>query len=98
MIEQTLNRDFKIKGSAIGRSITDSSLTSFTVTMPILHNIYEAVEMYSKTQFSSSEQHVEARDSRIERDSKDVQKLIKWLRIHNPFLVTDAILSLSTGV
>lgn len=96
MIEQTLNREFKIKGGAIGRGITDSSLTSFT--MPILHNICEAVEVYSETQFSSSEQHVKARESRIERDDKDVAKLLQLLDIHNPFPISDAITSLSTGV
>ncbi|KYM98809.1 hypothetical protein ALC62_10473 [Cyphomyrmex costatus] len=99
IIEQTLNREFKFKGGPIGRGpLSDSALTSFTVTMPILHNICEAVENFSEKYFSTSEQHVEARESRIKRDEADLQKLVNWFEIHDPFPQNDCIVSLSTGM
>jgi len=37
------------------------------------------------------------RYSRIKRDNDDVNKIIEWLRIHNPFPRTNKIMSLPNG-
>ncbi|GBN88645.1 hypothetical protein AVEN_228990-1 [Araneus ventricosus] len=48
--------------------------------------------------FTTSEQHTDARDSRILRDNEDVQELVGWFESHDPFYVSDFVMSISTGI
>ncbi|KAL4100763.1 hypothetical protein QTP88_020794 [Uroleucon formosanum] len=48
--------------------------------------------------FKKIEQHVDARLSRISRDTNDLNILLKWFSSHPPFLELNEIISISTGV
>jgi len=65
-IEQTYVREMKCKGGLTrGRGVKDSVLQKWTGTMATMSTICEIVESFSNAHFSTSEQHVEMRSSRI---------------------------------
>lgn len=99
VIEQTANREFKMMGGIVQRGFTDDVLSSYVLTKPALSLITEAIEDFSGIAFFTSEQHVDARESRIKRDSCDIMKLQQWLELNNPFNVTMTVpISLGTGI
>ena len=65
---------------------------------PYTHDICEEVENFCGIQFSTSDQHVDARDSRIKRDTEDILKIKSWFDCHETFPYQDSIMSISTGV
>jgi len=98
-IEQTLMRMMKTRGGVTrGRGYTDSVLAKFTLGMPVMHSVSEAIERFTGVLSSSTEQHVDLRPSRISKDNKDSEKLRKWLSEHPPFPDLDKIVSLGTGI
>lgn len=98
VIEQTLMRGIKVVDSLTGRGFTDSVLSKWTLAMPALHDMCEALEKYCDILFVSGKQHVDSRESRIERDDENVKRLEIWLSCHNPFPISDDIMFISTGV
>ncbi|CAH1110229.1 unnamed protein product [Psylliodes chrysocephalus] len=66
--------------------------------MSFLHNISDAVENFCSIDFSTSEQHVELRSFRINRDNKEVKKLIDWFSQHSPFPAMKELISINIGV
>ena len=98
-IEQSLMRTMKCLGGLThGRGVQESVLSKWTLGMVFLHNICDEVEKFCNVDFSSSEQHVEMRSSRVNRDNDDVKKLMDWLCNHPPFPEVKDIMSISTGV
>ncbi|CAH1155651.1 unnamed protein product [Phaedon cochleariae] len=98
-IEQTLMRSMKSTGGLThGRGITDSVLAKWILAMPVLAEVSEAIENFCSVSFATSEQHVDARVSRISRDTQDLEKFVDWFSSHNPFPVSLEIMSISTGV
>ncbi|GBN43086.1 hypothetical protein AVEN_56061-1 [Araneus ventricosus] len=99
-IEQSLMRTMKCLGGLThGRGIKESVFSEWTLGMVFLHNICdEVVEKFCDVAFSSSEQHVEMRSSRVNRDNDNVKKLRDWLCKHPPFPGVKDIMSISTGV
>lgn len=82
VVEQDLMRATKVSGGLVGRGFTDSSLSKWVLAMTAVHQICESLEEYCDTAFVSGEQHVDSRESRIERDNEDVQRLqgkLAWL-------------------
>lgn len=63
-----------------------------------MQRVSQAVEDFTDVTTSTSEQHVNSRPSRQERDNTDVGKLLKRFRDHPPFPVLDVIVSLRTGI
>lgn len=45
-----------------------------------------------------SEQQVDMRSFRINKDNADFSKVQEWLSLHNPFSKTGEIMSLSSGI
>lgn len=98
LIEQDLMRILKIEGGMIGRTITESTLARWILAMPYTNDICKEIEKFCNIKFSTSEQHVDARDSRIKRDDADVLKMYEWFKSNDPFPCVDAIMCVSTGV
>lgn len=100
IIEQELMRRMKTSGGLThGRGITDSTLSRWISGMPQCLQVSEALENFSGVITVASEQHVELRSSRIERDQQDLCKLIDWLEIRNPFDPDiEGLMSISSGV
>lgn len=98
-IEQTMMKNMKsIGGLTHGRGMSESVLMRWTLGMVALQNICEEVEKFTYTSSSTSEQHIDMRRTRMERDDRDVGKMQNWLSTHPPFPVLNAVMSISSGV
>lgn len=99
-IEQTLMRSMKTSGGLThGRGVTDSVLSQWVLGMPICAEVCDNIEAFCGVSFSTSEQHVELRDSRQSRDISDTTTFIKWIMMHEPFSAARSeLISLSTGI
>lgn len=98
-IEQVLMKSMKSYGGLTrGRGMTDSVLSRWTLGMVYLHNICHEVDTYCEVTTATTEQHVDMRPSRITRDESDTEKLCSWFAQHPPFLTTDLIMSISSGL
>ncbi|CAG9761491.1 unnamed protein product [Ceutorhynchus assimilis] len=85
-IEQVLVRSMKSEGGLTrGRGLTEAVLGKWVLSMPESTRVCESLETFSKSRPCYSEQHVELRDSRGNRDYNDLQRLLSWLEFHNPF-------------
>ena len=92
-IEQILMRYMKTRGGLTrGRGVTDSGLAKWIHNMPASAALTEVVQTFFNVSFASSEQHVDARPSRIKRDSADLNKLLQFFSTYNPFPVKEQIM------
>lgn len=99
VIEQSLMKSMKIEGGVSrGRSTQESVLCKWVYGMYATNTICEEIERFCKISFDSVDQHVDARDSRIKRDNTDVNKLVDWFTLHNPFPNTNQLVSLLSGI
>ena len=71
VIKQTANREFKVVGGIVSRGFTDDVLGSYLLRKPAMSLMLEAIEDFSGIAFWTSDQHVDAHESRIKRDYKD---------------------------
>jgi len=98
VIEQTLNRSMKAIGGLIhGRSTRDSVKNHWIASAASNTKVCEQLESLVDVHSSSTEQHVDWRESRILRDTSDVAKLVEWLKSHSPFIDFDGIMSVRSG-
>ncbi|KAG5867406.1 hypothetical protein JTB14_014971 [Gonioctena quinquepunctata] len=97
-IEQVLMRGLKVMGGLTHRGLNDSILMKYIYGLPTMVRISQSLEEFTEVIFSTSEQHVDSRPSRQERDNADVMKLSKWLSQHPPFSVLVKLVSLGTGI
>lgn len=99
-IEQTLMRSMKtVGGLSRGRGITDETILNWIISTPVCTFVTAAVETFTGQSSSTSEQHIELRDSRKARDNADKTKFFSWLQQHNPFRNRCSdLVSLSTGI
>ncbi|KYN08456.1 hypothetical protein ALC62_00565 [Cyphomyrmex costatus] len=96
LIEQTLMRLMKVKGGLIGRGFTENTITAFTTGMIAMHNVCHQIEQFCGVTFTNSDEHVDARTSRIVRDISDVEKMYSWFTQNDPFCENDELISLSS--
>lgn len=98
-IEQTLMKSMKTSGGLThGRGLTAAVVTRWTQEMTALHNVCQEIERFTGVELSTSEQHVDSRDTMQKRDNTDAHKFLKWFHEHPPFPETTELISLSTGV
>lgn len=98
-IETTLMRGFKSRGGLTrGRGITDSVISKWILGTPATHDICISLEEFSGVLFATSEQHKDCGTYRKTRDAADIQKISQWFENHDPFCVTEDIISIATGV
>lgn len=87
-----------MRGGIINRGITESTANRWILGMPYTHDICEEIEEFCSIKFNTSDQHVDARDSRITRDYKDLQKIMLWFDSHDPFAHDESLMNIATGV
>ncbi|CAG9817879.1 unnamed protein product [Phaedon cochleariae] len=98
-IEQTLMKTMKVKGGLThGRGFSDSVLTKWTSGMATLHDVCQRIEEFCDISTGTSEQHVDLRPSRRDRNAADSEKLNNWLLQHPPFPPCNVLMSVSSGV
>ena len=65
VIKQMANPEFKVAGGTVSRGFTDDILSSYLLRKPSMSLMLEAIENFSDVAFWTSDQHVDARESRI---------------------------------
>lgn len=65
---------------------------------PTAVNISDLIQPFCRVTFSSSEQHIDARSSRITRDTSDFEKLTNFFEKWNPFVASDVLASVTNGI
>lgn len=98
-IEQVLMKAIKaiksIGGLTHGRGLTESVITKWVLTMVLLVEVYNEMKSFCNISYATSEQHVDTRDTRVSRDALDLQKIIESFKKHDPFPVSENIMSIS---
>ena len=100
IIEQFLMRLMKTSGGLTrGRGFTDSILSRWVLTMPTCASLSERFEEFCGVRTTTSEQHVDLRESRRNRDFIDGSKFMEWLDARRPFNPERLqLVSLSSGI
>ena len=89
----------KVRGGLThGRCLSDSVVSKWVLSIPVLIDINNFILDFCNVNFGMSEQHVDARTSRVARDAGDLQKLLNYFNNHDPFMASSTIMSISTGV
>ena len=98
MIEQTMMKAIKGRGGLTrGRGLTESVRTMWVSTAHKLADIHLCMTAVAGKVIES--EHTDVGAARAARDSSDLEKLLSWLDVHDPFLVSDSNLrNISTGV
>ncbi|KAE8742582.1 hypothetical protein FOCC_FOCC011876 [Frankliniella occidentalis] len=100
VIEQNLMRLIKSRGGLTGRGFTESAVLLWILSAPAVLEVSAAVQELTGVYRASSGQHVELRDSFVERDTRHLTKFTEWLREHSPFVAMEHPLKvqcISTG-
>ncbi|GBM44752.1 hypothetical protein AVEN_83880-1 [Araneus ventricosus] len=58
----------------------------------------DEIEKFCGVDLTSSDQHLEIGDSRVQRDNDDCRKMMKWFKHYNPFPENSNLISISNGV
>lgn len=66
--------------------------------LPIAHHVSESIENVCYMQTQTSNQHIELSDSRVNCYKKDRQIFVNWLKQHSPFVTSNNLISLSSGI
>ena len=100
VIEQVMMRSIKSRGGFTrGRGFTETVRLMWILSMHKCGEVFDSISSFTGLAHITSEQHVEMGVSRIQRDNTDLQKLIAWLSLHDPFCQNDSNLrSLITGL
>ena len=98
-IEQVLMRSIKcVGGLTHGRGMNESTIAKFLACTVVLLEICNEMENFCSSTYDSSEQHVDARSSRMSRDASDLKKLLQFYEERNPFTPSDKIRSIYSGL
>lgn len=99
IIEQVLMKSMKTQGGLThGRGMTENVITKFVLTMLSLVEVSTEMEKFCNVSYCTSEQHVDATESRITRDAADLEKLLVFFRKFNPFPDTQNLMSIFSGI
>lgn len=97
-IEQVVMNDIKAVKGFIRRGVTDSVISKWIASSSILLEVIKALLKYCDLDIASSDQHVDARPARIEKDKKDLLILSEYLVEHDPFSTLPYLIALDTGL
>jgi hypothetical protein len=101
IIEQTMMRSAKSRGGLThGRGMAEGVRVMWLKSLHRCATVHAA--MLTLTNMDSGKldvQHVELGRTRSKRDFSDLEKMVEWFEVHNPFDVSDGRLrSLSSGI
>ena len=99
IIEQSIMKSMKTDGGvARGRSTQESVMSKWVYGMHAMNTVCEGLEDLANVKMDTTDQHVDASDSRVKRDIEDVKKLLEWFLLHDPFPEVKKIMSIASGV
>ena len=99
VIEQTVMWSLKSTGGLTrGSGITEHQREFWTMSAPVSSAYNYAMQEFSNTVYTTSEQHKEATTSQLERDRADLAILATKLEQHSPFLKETTLQNIVTGI
>lgn len=98
-IEQVLIKSMKSSGGLTHeRGITDTLIAKWILSTLVMTEICNEMEKFCNVSLETSEQHVDARNSRIKRDTTDLQKIHEFFEKYNPFVESNFVMSIYSGI
>ena len=99
IIEQCLMRNLKSRGGLTrGRGVTEAQQATWILSAPIICEINGAMQELTNTAYITSEQHKEAYNSRIKRDSEDTNNIYLYMKRRSPFTLPTRLRNIVSGV
>ncbi|KAK4885458.1 hypothetical protein RN001_001729 [Aquatica leii] len=99
IIEQSMMKIMKTDGGiSRGRSTKESVISKWVYGMHAMNTVCDGLEDLANVRMNTTDQHVDASDSRVKKDAKDIKILLDWFSSHDPFPKINKILSIASGV
>ncbi|GBN07376.1 hypothetical protein AVEN_182107-1 [Araneus ventricosus] len=99
IIEQSLMKSMQTDGGiSRGRSTQESVISKWVYSMHATNTVCEGLEDLANVKMDTTDNHVDASDSRVKRDTEDIKTLLQWFLLHDPFPVVKKIISIASGV
>ena len=99
VIEQVLMRSIKTTGGLTrGRGMTDIQRLVWLLSMPARADVSHSIQEFTGVRCNTSEQHKDATQSRIKRDSEDTYKILNTLSDLDPFGPDPSLRGLVSGL
>lgn len=99
VIEQSMMKAMKTDGGiARGRSTKESVISKWVYSMHAMNTVCDKLEDIANVKMDTTEQHVDASDSRMKKDARDIRRLLEWFPKHDPFPEVNKIVSIASGV
>ena len=73
-------------------------ISKWVYGMHAMNTVCEGLEDLADIKTYTTDQHVDASDSRIKKDDKDIEKLQQWFLSHDPFPKIKEIISIASGI
>ena len=78
--------------------MTPSQRAQWLLSRPACSDLNAAMQEFAQTEFTTSEQHKEVTQARQSKDPRDVQTLLNFLEVRNPFMEDEELRNIATGV
>ena len=99
VIEQCLMKSLKTSGELTrGSGINEEQRAHWTLSNPVTSKYNHAMQDFNDLVFTTSEQHKETSQSRIERDSCGLKKILSKLDTCSPFSEDQSLRNIVTGI
>lgn len=66
--------------------------------MHAMNTVCDKLENFANIRMDTTEQHVDASDSRVKKDAKGIRRISEWFSTHDPFPEAYKIVSIANGV
>ena len=99
VIEQVLMRSLKSNGGLTrGRGMSELQRALWILSMPACTEVQNAMEDFTKLSYVTSEQHKDLTNARRNKDEKDTENILAFLKDRNPFSGDSSLRNIVTGV
>ena len=85
-------------GLTRGTGMTEEQRSLWTMSTPITSQYNHAMQEFNELSYTTSEQHKEATQARVQRDSSDLEKLKTSLPVYSPFSQDPILRNIVNGV
>jgi hypothetical protein len=92
-------RSLKTSGGLTrGTGMTEEQRSLWTMSTPITSQYNHAMQEFNELSYTTSEQHKEATQARVQRDSSDLENLKTSLAVYSPFSQDPTLRNIVNGV
>lgn len=99
IIEQVLMRSVKSSGELTrGRGLSENQRSQWLLSMPACAEVTNVINEFTGVAYTTSEQHKEAGNFRMERDKKDIVSMLRFVKERYPFGEFPSLRNIETRV